>query len=247
MSNRETAQATLGQVWELLGDIFKILGKKFSGLSLSQVQRLISNKKQLIDSYWKVALDILGEVEDVHLNLVGEWQRFYSEVLRITVDLSTLVIPPKPEGNWWLIVVVPGVTYNQIINMMRKLFQVWVWTDNLDKAVDMAKEQRQATDKPYAIWVRANVEADSDNSNKSANDLVNTPQITLMERLLLESVYFMRTGEHLDVTNVTLCAGSRGLVGRVPGVDWRGSGGELYIRYFDSGHSCDDLRSRSVS
>ena len=82
------------------------------------------------------------------------------------------------------------MTYNKVIQAMRKKFKVWVYTDDLDGAIDFSKEQRRAIDKPYAVWVRANIEADPELKNKSANDLGAMPAITLLERLLLEIFYF---------------------------------------------------------
>lgn len=248
MSKRETAQATLGQVWELLGDIIKFLGKLFSGLSAEQLQLLVSQKKRLFNGFRDVVEKVLGVADNGYRDLVAEWQKFYSEVFGLTVDLSGLVAPPKPEGDWWLIVVVPGITYNQLMAALRRLFPVWVYADDLDKAIDMAREQRRAIDKPYAIWVRANVEADPDNTNKSANDLGNTPQITLMERLLLEGVYFRRVGKHLDARSYTLCAGSHHSDGHVPSVHWDGSDDKLAVHHDGNPDSRgSDLRSRSVS
>lgn len=87
-------------------------------------------------------------------------------------------------------------------------------------------------------------EADEDLKNKSANDLEKEgiPGITLRERLLYELAYFNKTGQHLDVKNVTLCAGSRDSGGRVPRVRWGSD--ELYVRWYAPGSRGDDLRSR---
>jgi len=237
-----------GQKGELVTTVVQAVFQFFKLISERQLAWLLKHKSQVIGAILN-ALCALVEVasQPDHAELRKEQEKFYSEVLGMVVDLSELTIPTKPEGDWWLIVVAPGVTYNQIIAALRKLFPVWVYANDLDKVIDMAKEQRQVTDKPYAVWVKANVEADSNNANKSANNLVNTNQTTLKERLLLEGVYFKRTGRHLDVSNWTLCAGSRSLGGGIPHVYWHGDGGELGVDWCHPGRCDGRLRSRSVS
>ncbi len=248
MFTNGTVPKTVGQVAELVGDVVKFLIKFLSALSGSDLQILISRKKKLFDGIKKAVEDVLGKASDTHdFDLILEWKKFYSEALGIDVDLSGLVIPTKPDGDWWLIVVMPGITYSHVIAKLRALFNVWTYVDDLDKVIDMTKEQRRATDASYAVWVRATMEADPENANKSANDLAGTPQITLMERLLLEGVYFKRTGKHLDIDNITLCAGSRRSDGYVPDTYWDADGDELCVDWYSVGYRFDDLRSRSVS
>jgi len=57
-------------------------------------------------------------------------------------------------------------------------------------------------------------------------------------------IYFRETGKHLDIQNVTLCAGSRSAAGNVPCVDW--NDGEVRVRYYDPGLADGDRRGRSV-
>lgn len=247
MSTNGTVQKTVGQVAELVGDIVKFLIKFLSTLSGSELQTLVSKKKEVFARFESGVNEILGSLRKINMDIVFEWKKFYSEMLGVVdVDLSGLVIPPKPDGDWWLIVVMP-ITYKQIIIKLRTLFRVWTYADDLDKVLNMAMEQRKAADTPYAIWVRAVVEADPDNASKSANDLANTNQITLMERLLLEGVYFKRTGKHLDIHNWTLCAGSRVLAGRVPRVSWNADYDWLHVGWDGVDGRRDNLRSRSVS
>lgn len=246
MSTNGTVQRTVGQVAELAGDIVKFLIKFLSTLSGSELQTLVNKKKKLFDGIKKAIEEVLGKTKGAFADLLCEWETFYSGVMGMTVDFSDLVIPPKPDGDWWLVVVMP-ITHSQIITKLRTLFKVWTYADDLDKAIDMAKEQRKAADTPYTIWVHATVEADQDNANKSANNLTSTNQITLMERLLLEGVYFKRTGKHLDIDNWTLCAGSRDLDGVVPLMSWHGDDYELSVDWCSVDSRSDCLRSRSVS
>ena len=179
---------------------------------------------------------------------LAKWEQLYKNVMGMEVDFSTLIVPPQPEGDHWPIVVVPNITYNHVVTGLRKLFPVWTWTYDLDKIIDITKEQRADKKDPYIVWVKATQEADPDNAGKSAVDLVGTNQITLKERLLLEGFYFQETGRHLDNVNITLCAGSRYLDGRVPHGFWYGSDDGLCVGYcYPHPVSRDGrLRSRSV-
>ncbi len=104
----------------------------------------------------------------------------------------------------------------EIIAELRKLFPVWVYNES-----EVDKEFPAPT-KPTSRQFLLVQEADEDLKNKSANDLEQEgiPGITLRERLLYELDYFRKTGQHLDIKNVTLCTGSRYSDGRVPYVGW---------------------------
>jgi len=129
---------------------------------------------------------------------------------------------------------------------MRKKFKVLVHADDLDGAIDFSKEQRRAIDKPYAVWVKANIEADLELKNKSANDLGNMPAITLLERLLLEFFYFSSSDNHLDIGTYTLCSGSRYLDSYVPRVRFYLSDAKIHVGWSYPGVADDALRSRQV-
>ena len=109
---------------------------------------------------------------------------------------------------------------------------------------------RTAEEKSYAIWVRERVEADEELANLSADDLVakkakmKFADITPLERMLYELKFFMETGKHLDIQNVTLCSGSRDSDGSVPCACWRDSGFRVDWDY--RGDRLSSLRSREV-
>lgn len=172
-----------------------------------------------------------------------EWESLYKEVFGLDKDFSNLQISERKEGFDRLIIVAQGMTPNRIFNKLKELMKTWKYSDDLDSITSVRK-----TDQDYAIWVRDRAEADEELKNKSANDLqkegVNS--ITLEERLLLEIKYFRETGKHLDVENITLCAGSRDAGGGVPGVYWDGWGGWLGVNWFGPGGACGGLRSRPV-
>ena len=67
-----------------------------------------------------------------------------------------------------------------------------------------------------------------------------------LERELLELAYFLTTGEHLDVENITLCAGSRFRLGYVPDVGWGSGARGVFVGRCPPGSHGPVLRSRSV-
>jgi len=62
----------------------------------------------------------------------------------------------------------------------------------------------------------------------------------------MELEYFKKTGEHLDIENMTLCAGSRYTDGCVPHVYWYPDFRELRVYWCRPGVAFGVLRSREV-
>lgn len=192
-------------------------------------------------------LFLRGQIEVTEL--LAEWERFYLDVFGIKVDLSSVKGPKPKPGFGRLIVVIPEMTPQKVFDKCQKLFTCWKYTDqSLDEVIDFSKEARSAKDGPYAVWFRDVVEADPKLKNFSANNLAKKKisGITLTERLLYELVYFRETGEHLDIQNWTLCAGSRSRDGVVLGVRWGGDSSGLGVFWYRPSSSRDDLRSRQV-
>jgi hypothetical protein len=178
--------------------------------------------------------------------LKRKWSRIYKKYFRIKPDFSELRIPKKPDGDWWLIIVAMGMTSERIFQVSKKNFGVWKWTnENLDEIV---KSDRSAKNGAYAVWVKANIEADEEFKNLSANDLLkqNHVGITLEERMLLEVFYFAENGKHLDIASWTLCTGSRCSVGNVPSVFWYSNGREMCVGWCFPDNRNGRLRSRQV-
>jgi len=174
------------------------------------------------------------------------WEYFYKEVFQIEADFSRLALPKKRQGFDYLLVVAQGLTIEQVFAKCKELFPCWKWCtdDDLDEVVE---SDRSSKDGHYALWLRDRVEADEELANLSANQLKEKkiPRITLLERLLMELEYFKRTGKHLDIQNITLCAGSRLSSGAVPLVNWDGDG--LLVHWYYPGSAYGGgLRSRSA-
>ena len=170
-----------------------------------------------------------------------EWAEFYRKYFRISVDFSGVSIPEETEDFSRVLFIPSGLTINQVIKAMKKCFNVWTYTDDLDQDVTENDRNTQAS---YAIRVRDRVEADEELKSTSAKDLreKNISCLTLLERLVYELKYWSETNEHLDVQNYALCAGSRYRHGGVPRVYWLGD--ELCVYWSYTGHASDRLRGR---
>lgn len=151
----------------------------------------------------------------------AEWQKFYQEVFGIAVDLSAVAIPDEKLGFGWVVMVADGLVLNQVWAKCKEKFPSYFYLgDDLDKAVPV---NDRTTETAYAKRFRDRVEADEELKDFSADQLKkrHVQSITLLERLLLELWYFWKTGgQHLDIQNITLCAGSRSSSGGVPRVCW---------------------------
>ena len=184
-----------------------------------------------------------GEKENISVLLTG-WQQFYRDLFELEIDLLGLAVPARKKGFDRLIVVAPGMVPQRMYDKCDELFTSGKWTDDdLNKIV---QSERTAKDSAYAVWFRDVVEADEDLKNLSTNDLKEKkiPGITLEERLLMELKYFKETNGHLDITNVTLCSGSRYSGGGVPEVVWFPDGRGLWVDGCSPENSDSLLRSR---
>ncbi len=173
-----------------------------------------------------------------------EWTKFYRKVFGLEVDFSGVTIPDEQPGFGLVVVVAKGLTLNCVWSKCRELFPTYSYFgDDMDKVVTKNDRTSQTA---YAKRFRDRVEADEELKNLSANQCAEQGirGITLLERLLLELWYFSQIGEdHLDLQNITLCAGSR-YGGDVPSVDWYN--GRLKVGYCHPGYRGDDLRTRAA-
>lgn len=178
---------------------------------------------------------------------IEPYARYYRDVFGKTVDLSVLSVPEGPTYKCWPIVVVPGlVTNNERFDASKKLFgNAWRYVDDLNTVRDIVTRPKT----PYVVYVKATVEADPDLASVSAEAIEQRALnvLTLGERLDLglQHHYFFG-GEHLDVENVTLCAGSRCADGDVPFVFLSPAGRKLYVDACDVRYASPPLRARAA-
>jgi hypothetical protein len=172
----------------------------------------------------------------------SDWVEFWKSFGLAVADVQ---LPPQRAGYDRLLVIPKGLTTEGAFQICRELFPCHKYVrDDLDQFV--TTNSRAAQNGAYAIWVRQRIEADEEFKNKSACELQACGHIgiTLLERLVYEAKYFKETGKHLDVENVTMCAGSRNCYGSVLGVDFNGIC--LNIDWFFVGTYHERLRSREV-
>lgn len=218
-----------------LGDLLDKLDGEDGQMWLSSLKRFLRKENPFGD-------DLLPDLD---------WVKVYWE-LGLGREFSELVKanPNKlaPRAGLWTVPVLKVVTHGRVMATFQKLkIATYQYVSDLDK--DVVKNDRDPNrDGSYTVSFRRTVEADSELANKSANNLAEdgVKGITLLERLLLELGYFLTTGKHLDVENVTLCAGSRDSGGCVPGVCWRAGGRGLCVGWDHPGGRRGSLRARAA-
>ena len=163
--------------------------------------------------------------------------------------VKKLAFPPENQ-DLWVVPMIPGVRSNKVVSTYRRLkVNVYVDWDDLD-AKSIKNDRDPNRNGAYLIGFKRTIEADGENANKSANQLVEAKHkgIVLCEQLVLGFGYYVTTGQHLGVKNITLCSGSgsRYSSGGVPVVYWVPNDGEVCVDWRGSGYSSGTLRSRSV-
>jgi len=181
-----------------------------------------------------------------HTINVASWTDFYYRIFSKEVDLSGLSVPAQPDYPCWPIVIVPGlVTNNEVFDASKRLFgDAWRYVDNLNTVLDVVERPKG----PYVVWVKALVEVDQDLANTSADQIMERKlnTITLLERFVLGLKYYDETGQHLDVKNWTLCAGSRFADGSVPYVCWSPTLRKLGVHRCSSRGADPGVRARAA-
>jgi len=226
------------------GNVFERLFKLWAS-----VCKLVLDGKRAAEEVCRVLQAIvdgktLVESQPTSEELFADWAKFYKEVFGLDLDFSGVKIPERKPGFDRLLVIAQSMTPQRLFDKCKELFPSWKYTDkNLD---DITKSDRTAENGAYAIWVRDHIEADEENKNISADQLKDRGgcEETLEERMLHELKFFKETGKHLDVENITLCAGSRDTGGYVSLAYWRGGNFKVYWDF--SYNRYHRLRSRSV-
>ncbi len=176
------------------------------------------------------------------------WEEVY-KALGMEKEYQEFTLSISPSSNRWVVPVLKDVTPNKVVKALRSRgVDVYVSRGDLDAGVT-ANDRDPNRDGSYVIAFHKTVEADKENADKSAAQLVKEGRqgIDLLERLLLGLGYFLTTGNHLDVNSWTLCTGSRGPGGRVPVVGRRADGRGIDVGWCRPGRSDGRLCSRSVA
>jgi len=230
----------LGQLMKRFFDIIRRIEEGTLSFKqvMSQLQEIAEGRMEILPLKTEAGRDFDLE----------SWETFYKKFFDINVDLSGVKIPERTDEQkkefTRLLVIAKGLTNNQVYDACAKQFPCFRHNEDLDKSVPT--NERDPKNGTYAIWVRDTVEADEVHKNKSADMIkqANLTTETLLERMIHELVYFSETGNHLDVSNVMLCSGSRRSDGTVPSAGW--SDGNFQVCWYFAGLECDFLRVRKV-
>lgn len=225
----------------LIGFIVEVVTAIFMKMSEAELQHWIGKK----DAMRKQLLGMFN-ISDMFVEEKEQWRKFYQKYFSLDLNFTDMVIPEKPTvGDWKLLIIAQDLTLNQIYKSMSGMFKCWKYADDLDASVTKnARDTRTA----YAVWVRDGIEPDAQYLGKSANQADPTMAIgmTLLERMILEMIYFSETGKHLDIKGVTFCTGSRNSDGCVPFVDWNSVGQRVDVSWCGVGNSFSTNGLRSA-
>ena len=230
----ESQEISLEQTGTLAGFITSFLVK---GLSAEQVLYWLGHKTELKQNLRK----IFEVDDDGYATLRKNWQKFYKDQFKWDVDFSGVIIPSKPSiGIWRLLIVAQNMTCNRVFARWEILFNCWRYWDDMDTA--------RTAEKHYAVWVLDSVEPDAEFLGKSTEEADSDMEIgvTLLERLLQELKYFSETGNHLDITGLTYCSGSRDADGKVPCVYYFLHDGSVKVNWSGVGDSGEEYGIRRV-
>lgn len=234
MKTAKTGSEKKARLLDLVTSVLEMVqGGKRDAEEVCDVLQIMKNDKDFVTGFG------LKKMSGDTKSQLAYWAQFYREVFGIALGISQIAIPRRQPGFNRLILVAQGLTPEKIFQKMKELFPSWKYLANLDTVESVRK-----TDKTYAIWIRDRVEADEELKNKSVNVLKQEDLdcITLEERLLYGMKFFKETGKHLDVENITLCAGSRRSDGNVPSVRWLSS--KVYVYWYGPSDAVSRLRSR---
>lgn len=176
-------------------------------------------------------------------DLARYYRDFYGRT-DIEAEFAKMRWPQERLGFGWLVPVPKGIIASTVLGVLKSKQHMKIYNNYGD--VDAGRHDRSSAKRGYAVRFRNRVEADEEWKGKSANDLKQLKVVgtVLTERLLLGSIFVAMTGNHLDIVNWTLCAGSRNPDGSVPIVTW--FPGKLLVGWCHPASAYGNLRVREA-
>lgn len=174
----------------------------------------------------------------------ADQRNFYREVYG-KKQIPRVKLPSLRPGFSWGGIMSPFMKCQWLHDCARERFGAWKYSEeSLDTLV--IKNDRDPADGAYAFFCRNRVAADEEHKGRSANDTqtLGIAGMTLAEYENLFLWFHWKTGKLLDPITWTLCAGSRGRGGWVPGGS--SSSGELCVGWGDRDYARGALRPREV-
>ncbi|PIP66788.1 MAG: hypothetical protein COY02_00755 [Parcubacteria group bacterium CG_4_10_14_0_2_um_filter_41_6] len=211
-----------------------------------RAQRIVPPTPGQMKEFWAQVQS--GRIDSLRMQAIlrwdirKEWEDFYFRIFNMKADFSEVLIPEHKPGFDRVLINAHGLMISRTLDACA--FPHWCYWDDPDSAITV-DERSAVSGPPYAIRVRDRQEADEELKNLSAEQIFQRgiKIETALERVLHELKYFDETNEHLDINNITLCAGSCSSVGGVPIADWSG---EFVLRCFGPRGSGPFLRAREV-
>jgi len=222
-SHQETVALDAGQMMQLSSAIAQEIPRV--GV-VSHIQQMMSRAgrremrnvlRLLVEPKDEVAVTDEKALLDWHVG----WPRFW-RAFGLKYDHESLILPEYRTGFGWSIVtpcLSEWPTSRLLHEVCGRIFSTWQFCKDgqLDKIIS-AQEPVGV----HVVLVRDGIEADHIHQAKSATmiETAKIPAITIRQRQVIEARYFFETNQHLDISNATICAGSRYADGGVPGAFW---------------------------
>jgi hypothetical protein len=135
------------------------------------------------------------------------WKRVYLNKFGIKVDFSKINIPKEYYNNqeYFIVLMPKNLSLEKVLRVIKKEFGFWFYTelDNLKFIFD--KKDLLVRKNSLAIFKK---KVDPEFKFVRNEDLISVQEgdfINLIERSLLELMFFYQSGEHLDADKETLC------------------------------------------
>ncbi len=177
-----------------------------------------------------------------NIDIKADWQRIYEKWFNLRKDFLDLQFPELYDlDKNFAVIVAQELALDKVVFAMKEGFEVSLCEEGLDFFV--THSDRDAKNGDYAIFFGKNVEAYEEFGSLSVNmaRALGSKEITLMERFLLELLYFEKSKEHLDVADQTLCGGSRSFFGFFLAVGWDFVNDKLIVDFCTT--NCQDNKS----
>ncbi len=174
--------------------------------SPEQVSYFIAHKDEFLENFQKAFF-----VKDDYSEIKFSWVTFYKRFFNLELNFDSLVIPPKPSGEFWsLYIVVRGLTLLRADYALKKMFGGAYFYMPPDSLTSKMKSTREPVTS-YAVWVKSVKKPEMLRSSASVlGDIESTLKnsITLLEMILVEMKYYFDTGIRLSSEYSTVCMGS---------------------------------------
>jgi signal peptidase I len=175
------------------------------------------------------------------------WTFVYDNWFDEVVDFSDVIIPRiyNPKEHFGVIVSA-NTSIIKVIKTVEKRLNMHVYLGACqDKVI---KNHNRPLNKNYVVIFENNIASDRWYMDLSANDLEKrgVVGITLLERLLLEILYYQKTFNHLEGETSTLCAGSRNADNNTFNVFWNSDLGKVHVDVVRPSQYWHTMRTRAV-